>query len=329
MAGTPRPRPTTNRPTRRKPANPPPPEVPYELPQCAQDFGLRIEQLTLLGEDAAALRVELNRWYAFYRARSPIALACVGWAFLAWVRLGRLRDCEAAIQKGAIRKGEEQWDDAQDELIERYQQLLGAAPAEAIRGLEGFAAGNRWLINRWQRLKGLLQKDGYWCDRDRDEAIRLLGAEPALDRLRESRAGYLTWLYALLCQPKPDDADVRLLSAPGRIPPALRESMDFTRLPNPAGCREWLRKLIDQILALLRQREEALWLKVEEPGRSQAIAHELAEAEQVLKNAAWQKRHWETSLKRNLKMAAQECKLAGIAVPKGVPYEPEPETGTI
>jgi hypothetical protein len=321
MAGTPRQRPTSDRPTRRKPAAPPPQETPYELPEHAVDFGLRIEELTLPDEDPAPLRVELNRWYAFYRARSPIAIACIGWAFLAWVRLRRLSRCEEAIQTGAIRKGEEHWDDAQDEVVEKYKRMLATAPAEAIRGLEGFAAGCRWLINRWQRLEGLLEKDGYWGAHDRDEAICLLGAEPVLERLHDSRGAYLTWLYCALSQPNPEEDDIMALAAPERIPPTLRESMDFTRLPGPAGCREWFHKLIDQVLSRLRQREESLWVKVEEPGRSQAIARELAEVERSLKSAATQKRHWQQSLQRNLKMVAQESKLAGIAIPRGLPYE--------
>jgi hypothetical protein len=291
------------------------------LPESARDFGLRIEELTLPDEDAVPLRAELNRWYAFYRARSPIAIACIGWAFLAWVRLARLKRCEESLRNSTIRKGEEQWDDAQDEVVEKYKRLLAAAPAEAVRGLEGFAAGCRWMINRWQRLKGLLEKDGCWSAGDRDEAIRLLGAEPALDRLQDSRGAYLTWLYCLLSQPDPDETEIAALAVPERIPPALRESMDFTRLPGPAGCREWFGKLIDGVLPRLRQREETLWVKVEEPGRTQAVAMELTEIERLLKSAATQKRHWEESLKRNLRMAAQESKLTGTAIPRGVPYE--------
>jgi hypothetical protein len=321
MAGTPRPGSTSDRPTGRKPAAESPPAAPYEPPACARDFGLRIEALNLADEDPARLRIELDRWYAFYRARSPIAIACVGWAFLAWVRLGRLRRSEESLRTAAIRKAEERWDDAQDQLVEKYKRMLALAPADAVGALEGFAAGCRWMINRWQRLKGLLEKDGYWCAGDRDEAIRLLGAEPVLDRLRDSRGAYLTWLYWALSQPDPDEAEIVSLAAPDRIPPALRESMDFLRLPGPSGCRDWFRKLIDQVLARLRQREEGLWVKVEEPGRSQAVATELAAVEPLLKKVAAQKRHWEQSLKRNLDRVAQESKLAGIAVPPGLPYE--------
>jgi hypothetical protein len=321
MAGTPRQRPTSDRPTRRKPAAPAPQETAYQVPEHVADFGLRIEELTLPGEDPAPLRLELNRWYAFYRARSPIAIACIGWAFHAWVRLGRLRRCEEALHASAICKGQDRWDDAQEDLVRKSRQMLELRPAEVVRGLEGFAAGCRWLINRWQRLRALLDKDGYWCSGDRDEAIRLLEAEPVLDRLRDSRGAYLTWLYWALSQPAVDEDEIVALADPERIPAALRESMDFTRLPGPSGCREWFRKLIDQVLSRLRQREEMLWVKTEEPGRSQAVATELAEVEHLRKNAATQRRHLEQTLKQNLKMVVQESKLAGIAIPRGLPYE--------
>jgi hypothetical protein len=300
------------------------PEAPYELPEIACVFGLKIEELSLPGEDPAWLRAELNRWYAFYRARSPIAVACIGWAFHAWLRLRRARSSEDASQKLAIHRAEYEWDDAQFDVVEKYKGLLAPAPTEAVRGLEGFAAGCRWLINRWQRHKGSLEKDGTWSPRDRDEVIRLLGAEPDVDRLRDSRGGYLTWLYWTLTQPDPDEAEIAALEESERMPPALRGQIDFTRLPTPAGCREWLNKLIDQVLVSLRQREEALWVKVEEPGRSQAIARELESIEDTLRKVAVYRRYSEESLKRNLKMAAAESKRAGFTVPRGaVPYNDE------
>jgi hypothetical protein len=321
MAGTPPERPAGKRPARRKPAATARPEVPYELPEGADTFGARVDSLALPGEDPAELKAELNRWYAFYRARSIIAISCIGWAFHAWVELGRARRCEATFRKKAIHLGQEEWDDAQFEVVEKYRQLMPHAPAQAVDGLTAFAAGCRFLINRWQRLKGLLEKDGTWCPRDRDEAIRLLGDEPAMDHLRDSPRSYLTWLCWLLTQPRRNEPELAALTDPSRTPPALREQTASGRFPSPSGCRDWLRELIDQVLQALRQREEALWVKIEEPGRSQSVARELEAIEAQLKTAARCRRYSEESLRRNLKMAAEESKRAGYPLPRGaVPY---------
>src|SRR5207249_1483697 len=131
------------------------------------------DKLALPGEDAAALRAERHRWYAFYRATSPIMISFIDMAFHAWVQLGRHHRAEAAQRELATRRAQDEWDDGQAEEVEKWKGMLATAPADAGRGLESFAAGCRWLINRWQRLKGLLEKDGTWYGRDREEAIRL------------------------------------------------------------------------------------------------------------------------------------------------------------
>src|SRR5262249_11751316 len=155
----------------------------------------------------------------------------------------------------------DQWDDQQFAAVERSREALVRIPTDAVRDLESFPGGCRWLINRWQRHKGTLEKYGTWSPRDRDEVIRLLGAEPHVDRLHDSRGGYLTWLYWALTQPRPDQAQIAALQKTQRIPPTLRDQIDFARLPTPAVCRAWLRKLIDQILDSLRQREEKFWVE--------------------------------------------------------------------
>ena len=46
---------------------------PYILPIAAIRQGELIEAFAIPGEDGSAMRAELNRWFAFYKAASPIA----------------------------------------------------------------------------------------------------------------------------------------------------------------------------------------------------------------------------------------------------------------
>ena len=297
--------------------------APYTKSSYAIDFGLRVEDFVLHGEDGSQWRAEIDRWYAFYRATSPMSVTMIGSAFHALIQLRRVREAENAHRQIAISTVEDEWDDKQEDQVREYKSLLerGPAPADAVLGLSGFAAGCRWQINRWQRLKGLLEKDGTWYGRDRDEAIRLQGAAPDLKRLCVSEAAYLTFLYCLLAQPIPNKGEIAALAVPEAMPLSLRGKVLSSPSTPKSRYREWLHARIENVLPWLRQREEQFWVKTEEPARTAIITQALAEIEGTLANLEKYRREAEKRLKRNLVEVVRQAKRDGIVLPPGVPYE--------
>jgi len=59
-------------------------------------------------------------------------------------------------------------------------------PARIVHRLEAFAAGCRWLIDRWGDLRKLLEEGQRWQAPDRLRAVRLLGKQP-MDALDDER----------------------------------------------------------------------------------------------------------------------------------------------
>jgi hypothetical protein len=294
----------------------------YVVPRDAIREGDRIEALALPGEDRAEMRAELNRWFAFYKATSPITIGTIGRAYFHWSMLRRIRDCAAATRELQIHQAQFEWDDAQFAKVREHKWKLAHAPAVAVRELYGFAAGCRWMINRWQRLRGLIEKNGTLYGADRDEAIRLLGGVPAFDRLRESGAAWATWGCCLLAQPKPNRDEVVAYAATMglQLPPTGAEP---SKLSDPQRqARKWLRDRIEGELTRLRQREEWLWVNHEEPARTAKIEQALATVESKLGTIVSYERAQEKQLKQSLAAVARECKRTGEAVPCGVPYEP-------
>ena len=51
-------------------------------------------------------------------------------------------------------------------------------PAVVVRELEDFSEGVDWMINRWDRLRGILGREAFWHYSEKFEAIKLLGHRP-------------------------------------------------------------------------------------------------------------------------------------------------------
>jgi len=295
---------------------------PYVLPSDAIRQGDHIEALALPGEDGTEMRAELNRWFAFYKATSSITIWMIGRAYYTWFQLRRIRRCAAATRERQIHQAQFEWDDAQFEKVREHQRNLAHAPAVALRELQDFAAGCRWMINRWQRLKGLIEKNGTLYGADRDEAIRLLGAEPAFERLGESEVAWVTWGSCLFAQPQPNRDELAAFLA--SLATRLLLPAEGPGKASDLQCqsREWLFDLVERELTRLRQREERLWTEHEEPARSAEIEQALSTVESKLRTLASYQRAQAKHLKQTLAGVARECKRTGVALPRGVPYEP-------
>src|SRR5205807_2704336 len=67
-----------------------------------------------------------------------------------------------------------------EDAVVQPRALLPTDPEAAVRGLKRSAAGCRWLLAQWDDLSFELERDGFWyAASQRDQAIRLLGLDPA------------------------------------------------------------------------------------------------------------------------------------------------------
>ena len=106
-------------------------------------------------------------------------------------------------------------------------------PAVIVRQLESFSQGVAWMINRWERLGGILAREGFWHYPEKYEAIRLLGLRPD-DALNDELVGKIT-LACRVLHPEPWDvtADIQqsALGCEGRPIYAVRAQWLETQAP--------------------------------------------------------------------------------------------------
>ena len=229
----------------------------------------KLERFELPGEKGE-YRAEIDRWRALYPSTSVAACHLINCGVFASIQLRRIDRAEAALVRSKVRAAERAWDKEQEDEAETFKRMLGKEPAAAVRGLEGIAAGCRWLVGRWRRLEALWEQDGTWRGPDLHEAIQLQGVRAELACLRDRESAYLTWFSCLLAQPDAKESEIAALVAPGTMPMSLQGEDLVTPLPPRSRCREWLGGLIERELTRLRRREERLRVEHEEPARAAA-----------------------------------------------------------
>jgi hypothetical protein len=244
--------------------------------------GLCIEKIALPTEDAAVLRDRLDRWNEFYLPGTPGESELIEMAVTSSVQRRRALEQQAAAVSERVRTAEKRWDEDREDEVARLEALLENDPA-AVRALRRNGHGCRWLIGRWERLGALLEKDGFWDARDRDEAIRLQGAHPDRDRLDGSTDVALTHRICAALNPsvnfRPSDPgeitvrDVLLYQMSlDQAPPLLDKD---AWIKDPAKGRGWLRDKVAGQLAELREREGRLRREYDEPERAEAASRAL------------------------------------------------------
>ena len=159
--------------------------------------------------------------------------------------------------------------------MERLKELLVDDPEAAVRELRRSAHGCRWLLGRWYELDAILTRDGRWCGPERDEATRLLGHRPEIDRIVESETTFTTRLFNLLCHPDPSPVAIEWLCDPARRPESLQWTYRVDRLPGRAECMKALRDTIAGEVVELEELEEQLRTELDEPDLAEAATRAL------------------------------------------------------
>jgi hypothetical protein len=167
-----------------------------------------------------------------------------------------------------IREAEEQWDRRRENDVEFYTKQLKTDPRAAVLGLRRSAMGCRYLIARWERLERLLNEDQWWSKDERDEAIRMMGHNPA--KLSESGEAWTVALFCgLMVQPADESLMEWLFSLPIR-PTCTLALIKPDDLPNEEQTLRWLHDLVADHLGPLIEREERLRTQFDDPDRAEA-----------------------------------------------------------
>jgi len=234
---------------------------------------LPIEEYALLTESAPELGAKLDHWYSFYQPATPGEAESLDMAVMASVQARRVLACLTAtvnLQMGTAVFG---YDCAQEDEVDRYRAMLETQPGAAVVGLKRSALGVRFLISRWERLLRLIKEEGTLYGNDRNEAINYQGARASKpEDLFQSEGAYLTWLYCLMCQPKPKDEQFIAMGNERWMPAGLMDREPKYWLGEATLCRKLLVELAERELAYLRPREERLRTNYEIPARNGAEA---------------------------------------------------------
>jgi hypothetical protein len=169
-----------------------------------------------------------------------------------------------------IRTARIRYDQAAEDSLQKAIDLLHCHPAKGVHEIKRSALGCRWLLMRYRRLKGLLERDQTLLGNDRSEMIMLEGGEPYIDRLPDSEGAFLIWLFCEASKPETQPERMQALGDEAVMPIAMRDRDPHTWLPPKPFCRALLKERVAEEIEQLTRREEHLRLTVEDPGREGA-----------------------------------------------------------
>ena len=232
---------------------------------------LPIEKYALLTESAPELGRTLDEWHDFYQPGSPGESTQLDMAVMASVQQQRVLACMTETVNQEVRSAIFRFDCDQEDEVQRYRDLLETQPGVAVVGLKRSALGVRFLIGRWERLLRLIQQEGTLYGKDVEESIHYQGARATQpENLFDSEGAYLTWIYCLMCQPKPRDEDFVAIGNERFMPRGLNDRQGEHWLGDVELCRKLLKKVAEDELAHLRRREVLLRTCYEIPARDGA-----------------------------------------------------------
>jgi hypothetical protein len=233
------------------------------------DLGLAIAAMAL--PDEPACRAELEQWLSVFPPASIADRVLVERLAVASIEQRRAMRARSALLAEKVCTAAYRFDRAQDQKVHKYINMLCKSPERALAGLTASAAGTRHLIGRWERLKAVFDVEKTWYGADRDEVTLLQGARCGIGHLAESETAYMTWLYCLLAQPKPREAEIRQMGDHRWMPKAFQDHDPTLWIPIHRHARMLLDELVTHELSILRARERWLRTHIEEPARAAAL----------------------------------------------------------
>jgi hypothetical protein len=218
---------------------------------------MRSEVVVLDTEEAATIRDHHEKWNRHYSPQSPAAQEALNSCIYGSLLKER---CASAFQhevNRGLKRRNRQWRRNRARRFQRAWKQFEADPTALDQVLE-FSEGCKQLREGWFYLGVMLGEHGALCLAELRHAIHLLGAYDDMERLGADETAYTLAVYGLRCRPDPADALLAQLSTPKYRPRALRGLDLEAWLPAPEECRAWIGRLIDERIAGLQAKEEAL-----------------------------------------------------------------------
>ena len=234
----------------------------------ALKHGLRAEAFALTPEETEELETLTDDWVDYYQPATPGMRATLDRCVLAVVQQKRCAMFQAGRVGKQVREAVEGFDRDQQNQLDALLEGFHCDPETVVRHMNRFALGCRWLIAQWEGLKKKFDATGCWTSRgDAERAIRLTGKRPETFRLDTDV--YELNLFNTLAQEAPNEAAIAWSRDPRNAPESLRETLAFG-LPSREDSIDALRAILDENLDALKEREESLRTKIEEPNRAGA-----------------------------------------------------------
>ena len=241
--------------------------------------GVWIDGFALGDESPEELRRNFEAAYADYTPRTATEAALVDQAVVAQIEIERCHTIRGTIRTAKVRTALRDFDRAQDDEVDRLRHRLDGDPYWSVVGLKRFAAGVRFLIDRWERLGRHLEQDGTLLGVDRIEAIQLQGLSAMVEDLYISEQAWWTWVWCLAAQLDPKQRDIDLILDRRVMPKRVQDMDKPVWRPDPEECRAKLRALIAETLLALRPLADRLRTEYELPERAEAVQRALARAD--------------------------------------------------
>jgi hypothetical protein len=261
-------------------------------------------------DDSDLYCAALNRLCVDHPPVSMIDCRWLHYAALESVRRARIEQYEADFSKNRAALIRSYWDELDARDVAEYAAILLSDPAGTIKKLDVTSAGCRWLIDRFVRLEQIWAHDGNWCTADIAEALALVGCRPTVEEVRCTEVACALRINWLLVQPEQDRAEIRALLAPGTAVQSVK-GVNPDRLHSRDQARKAMGLLIQAILKHLRDREETLRTRFEEPERTKAAVDEV-KRDPDHKRIVAQKRFSTRSINRFLGIVATTQKLIAL-----------------
>ena len=248
----------------------------------AVKHGLAAQHALLPNEDAEAYKAVVQGWIDDLQPADTLEMALVDRAAMADWRLKRCVRSEHARLASKVRHAAETHDrerfaraeelgnrsmydplnrcivpPVDPDTLRRIHNWRAINPAVVVRELESFAEGVDWMIKRWERIAGILDRENFWHYPEKFEAIKLLGQRPD-DALNVEIVGKIFNACRVL-HPEPWDitADIQqaALGCEGRPIYAVRAEWLEARAPRTSEeAFDILLKIIGNELTRLRER---------------------------------------------------------------------------
>ncbi|HEV3164700.1 MAG TPA: hypothetical protein VGZ22_11780 [Isosphaeraceae bacterium] len=188
----------------------------------ALKHGLTGAGTVLPPEDGTLFQQRLHGFAADARPEGQTEGYLVVSMALASVRLDRCAREEFTEIARRRQEAIDGWESQQARKAKRLADPLQDDPEETVASLQEFARGCDWLLARWDDLGEALAEAGTWDDAQTDQAIRLLGKEPADD---DAQAAELR-AFVAASRPQESADDAAIATARSRLIGLAQQEVD-------------------------------------------------------------------------------------------------------